>query len=403
MKKTIRDINFKGKGVLVRVDFNVPLKEGKVKDDNRIKEALPTINYLLENGAKVCLCSHLGKIDFKDPNKTPLDMAKNDMKFVAPKVEELLGRKVIYVDEVYGSKVDEAWANLKEGEVMLIQNTRYIKGETKNDVELAKELAKNKDVFVMDAFGSAHRSHSSTYGVAEVLKSEGKETALGFLMEKEVNSLSKCVEANEHPYIAVLGGAKVSDKIKVIESLLEKVDKIIIGGAMAYTFLASQGVNIGNSRVETDQLDFAASCLEKANGKIVLPVDHVCANDFENPSEIRLCKGNIDEGFMGLDIGSETIELYKEVLNDAKVIFWNGPMGVFEDTRFATGTKSVCAHIASLNNAFSVIGGGDSAAASKEFGYKDDFSHVSTGGGASLEMIENNGKLPGIEIIEDKE
>ena len=403
MKKTIRDINFKGKGVLVRVDFNVPLKEGKVKDDNRIKEALPTINYLLENGAKVCLCSHLGKIDFKDPNKTPLDMAKNDMKFVAPKVEELLGRKVIYVDEVYGSKVDEAWANLKEGEVMLIQNTRYIKGETKNDVELAKELAKNKDVFVMDAFGSAHRSHSSTYGVAEVLKSEGKETALGFLMEKEVNSLSKCVEANEHPYIAVLGGAKVSDKIKVIESLLEKVDKIIIGGAMAYTFLASQGVNIGNSRVETDQLDFAASCLEKANGKIVLPVDHVCANDFENPSEIRLCKGNIDEGFMGLDIGPETIELYKEVLNDAKVIFWNGPMGVFEDTRFATGTKSVCAHIASLNNAFSVIGGGDSAAASKEFGYKDDFSHVSTGGGASLEMIENNGKLPGIEIIEDKE
>lgn len=403
MKKTIRDINFKGKGVLVRVDFNVPLKEGKVKDDNRIKEALPTINYLLENGAKVCLCSHLGKIDFKDPNKTPLDMAKNDMKFVAPKVEELLGRKVVYVDEVYGSKVDEAWANLKEGEVMLIQNTRYIKGETKNDVELAKELAKNKDVFVMDAFGSAHRSHSSTYGVAEVLKSEGKETALGFLMEKEVNSLSKCVEANEHPYIAVLGGAKVSDKIKVIESLLEKVDKIIIGGAMAYTFLASQGVNIGNSRVETDQLDFAASCLEKANGKIVLPVDHVCANDFENPSEIRLCKGNIDEGFMGLDIGPETIELYKEVLNDAKVIFWNGPMGVFEDTRFATGTKSVCAHIASLNNAFSVIGGGDSAAASKEFGYKDDFSHVSTGGGASLEMIENNGKLPGIEIIEDKE
>ena len=403
MKKTVKDINFNGKGVLVRVDFNVPLKDGKVKDDNRIKEALPTINYLLDNGAKVCLCSHLGKIDFKDPNKTPLDMAKNDMKFVVSRLEELLGKKVTYVDEVYGSKVDEAWSNLQQGEVMLIQNTRYIKGETKNDPELAKELAKNKDVFVMDAFGSAHRSHSSTYGVAEILKNEGKETALGFLMEKEVNSLSKCVEANEHPYVAVLGGAKVSDKIKVIEALLEKVDKIIIGGAMAYTFLASQGVNIGNSRVESDQLDFASSCLEKANGKIVLPVDHVCANDFENPSEIRLCQEGIDEGFMGLDIGPETIELYKEVLNDAKVIFWNGPMGVFEDTRFATGTKSVCAHIASLNDAFSVIGGGDSAAASKEFGYKDDFSHVSTGGGASLEMIENNGKLPGIEIIEDKE
>lgn len=402
MKKTIKDINFNGKGVLVRVDFNVPLKDGVVKDDNRIKEALPTINYLLDNGAKVCLCSHLGKIDFKDPNKTPLDMAKNDMKFVVDKLEELLGKSVCYVDEVYGSKVDEAWANLKVGEVMLIQNTRYVKGETKNDAELAKELAKGKDVFVMDAFGSAHRSHSSTYGVAEVLKQEGKETALGFLMEKEVESLSKCVEANEHPYVAVLGGAKVSDKIKVIESLLEKVDKIIIGGAMAYTFLASQGLSIGNSRVESDQLDFAKSCLEKANGKIVLPVDHVCADDFANPSEIKCCEGAIDEGFMGLDIGPKTVELYKSVLDGAKVIFWNGPMGVFEDTRFANGTKSVCAHIASLKNAFSVIGGGDSAAASKEFGYKDDFSHVSTGGGASLEMIENNGVLPGIEIIEDK-
>lgn len=402
MKKTIKDIDFKGKGVLVRVDFNVPLKEGKVKDDNRIRQALPTINYLLDNGAKVCLCSHLGKIDFKDPNKTPLDMAKNDMKFVVPKLEELLGKPVCYIDEVYGSKVDEAWNNLKEGEVMLIQNTRYIKGETKNDFELAKELAKNKDVFVMDAFGSAHRSHSSTYGVAEILKNEGKETALGFLMEKEVESLSKCVEANEHPYIAVLGGAKVSDKIKVIEALLEKVDKIIIGGAMAYTFLASKGVNIGKSRVESEQLDFAKNCLEKADGKIVLPLDHVCADDFENPSEIKLCEGFIDDEFMGLDIGPKTIELYKEVLNDAKVIFWNGPMGVFEDSRFANGTKSVCAHIASLKDSFSVIGGGDSAAASKEFGYSDDFSHVSTGGGASLEMIENNGVLPGIEIIEDK-
>jgi phosphoglycerate kinase len=402
MKKTIKDIDFNGKRVLVRVDFNVPLKDGVVKDDNRIKEALPTINYLLDNNAKVCLCSHLGKIDFKDEEKTIQDKAKNDMKFIVSKLEELLGKHVYYVDEVYGSKVDETWKNLKFGEVMLIQNTRYIKGETKDDLELAKELAKDKDVFVMDAFGSAHRSHSSTYGVAKILKDEGKETALGFLMEKEVNSLSKCVEAKEHPYVAVLGGAKVSDKIKVIESLLEKVDKIIIGGAMAYTFLASEGVSIGSSRVETDQLDFAKSCLEKANGKIVLPLDHVCANDFDNPSEIKLCTGKIDEGFMGLDIGPKTIELYKSVLKDAKIIFWNGPMGVFEDSRFANGTKSICAYIASLKNAFSVIGGGDSAAASKEFGYKDEFSHVSTGGGASLEMIENNGILPGIEVIEDK-
>lgn len=402
MKKTIKDIDFKGKRVLVRVDFNVPLKDGKVKDDNRIKQALPTINYLLDNGAKVCLCSHLGKIDFKDETKTPLDKAKNDMKFVASKVEELLKRPLVYVDEVYGEKVDEAFKNLKEGEVMLIQNTRYIKGETKNDMELAKELAKDKDVFVMDAFGSAHRSHSSTYGVAEILKNEGKETALGFLMEKEVESLSKCVEASDHPYIAVLGGAKVSDKIKVIEALLEKVDKIIIGGAMAYTFLASKGINVGNSRVEKDQLDFAASCLEKAKGKIILPIDHICSDDFENPNEIKLCKESIDDGFMGLDIGPETIELYKTILNDAKIIFWNGPMGVFEDSRFETGTKSICAHIASLKNTFSVIGGGDSAAASKQFGYSQEFSHVSTGGGASLEMIENNGILPGIEVIEDK-
>ena len=402
MKKTIKDINFEGKGVLVRVDFNVPLKDGEVKDDNRIREALPTIKYLIENGAKVCLCSHLGKIDFKDAEKTPKDMAKNDMKFVAPKVEELLGQHVYYVDEVYGSKVEETWASLKAGEVMLIQNTRYIKGETKNDESLAKELAKGKDVFVMDAFGSAHRSHSSTYGVAEVLKAEGKETALGFLMEKEVESLSKCVEANEHPYVAVLGGAKVSDKIKVIEALLEKVDKIIIGGAMAYTFLKANGVEVGNSRVELDQLDFAKLCLEKANGKIVLPLDHVVADDFESPNVIKPSDINIDEGFMGLDIGDKTIELYKNELSDAKVVFWNGPMGVFEDSRYEKGTRSICEYLASLDDAFTVIGGGDSASASKQFNCKDKFSHVSTGGGASLEMIENNGVLPGIEIIEDK-
>ena len=402
MKKTIKDINFDGKGVLVRVDFNVPLKDGKVKDDNRIKEALPTINYLLDNGAKVCLCSHLGKIDFKDGEKTKLDMAKNDMKFVAPRVEELLNRKVYYVDEVYGNNVDETWANLKSGEVMLIQNTRYIKGETKNDMDLAKELAKNKDVFVMDAFGSAHREHSSTYGVASLLKEEGKETALGFLMEKEVVALSKCVEGKERPYIAVLGGAKVSDKIKVIDSLLEKVDKILIGGAMAYTFLASEGLSVANSRVEKEQLDYARECLKKANGKIVLPLDHVCADDFENPSEIRLCVADIDEGFMGLDIGPQTIELYKSILKESKVVFWNGPMGVFEDSRFANGTRSICEYLASLQETFTVIGGGDSAAASKEFNCKELFSHVSTGGGASLEMIENNGILPGIEIIEDK-
>jgi len=402
MKKTIKDIELNGKKVLVRVDFNVPLKDGVVKDDNRVKEAIPTIKYLVEQGAKVVLCSHLGKVDHKDPVKCEENKKKNDMKFVVPALENLLGQKVYYVDEVYGEKVDTTLSSLKNGEVMLLQNTRYEKGESKNDEKLSKNMAKNIDVFVMDAFGSAHRAHSSTYGVAELLNKEGKETAIGFLMEKEINALTKCVEAKEHPYVAVLGGAKVSDKIKVIEGLLDKADKIIIGGAMAYTFLKAKGVEVGNSLVEEEQIDFAKSCLKKGKNKIILPIDHIISFDIESDENIPTINENIPELFLGFDIGPKTRAYFDSELANAKIVFWNGPMGVFEKECYSQGTKKVCESIANLENAFSVIGGGDSASAAKQLGFKEKFSHVSTGGGASLEMIENNGKLPGIEIIQDK-
>ena len=402
MKKTIKDVKFKGKKVLVRVDFNVPLKEGVVKDDNRVREAIPTIKYLVDRGAKVVLCSHLGKVDHKDPVKCEENKKKNDMKYVVSTLEELLGQKVLYVDEVVGSKVDKALAELEEGEVMLLQNTRYEKGESKNDPELAKEMAKNIDVFVMDAFGSAHRAHVSTYGVPELLNKEGKETVIGFLMEKEIEALTKCVEAKEHPYVAVLGGAKVSDKIKVIEGLLDKADKIIIGGAMAYTFLKAKGVEVGKSLVEDEQLDFARKCMEKGKDKIILPVDHIVSYDFVGDEYVASINENIPDMFFGLDIGPKTINYFDTEIANAKVVFWNGPMGMFEVPSFAEGTKKVCESIANLEDAFSVIGGGDSASAAKQLGYKDKFSHVSTGGGASLEMIENDGSLPGIDIIQDK-
>ena len=402
MKNTIRDINLEGKNVLVRVDFNVPLKDGVVKDDNRVREAIPTIKYLIGQGAKVVLCSHLGKVDHKDPEKCEADKKKNDMKFVVPTLEELLGQKVYYVDEVYGDKVSETLHNLNNGEVMLLQNTRYEKGESKNDPELARNMAKDIDVFVMDAFGSAHRAHASTYGVPELLNEEGKETAIGFLMEKEIEALTKCVESKEHPYVAVLGGAKVSDKIKVIEGLLKKADKIIIGGAMAYTFLKAKGVEVGKSLVEDDQLEFAKKCLEEGKEKIILPVDHIVSFDFEGEESMPTINENIPDMFFGLDIGPKTRAYFDSELANAKIVFWNGPMGVFENPMFAEGTKKICESIAKLDGAFSVIGGGDSASAAKQLGFKDRFSHVSTGGGASLEMIENDGKLPGIDIIQDK-
>ena len=410
-KMTVTDLkNLQGKVVFVRVDFNVPLKNGVIDDDNRIVAALPTINYLREQGARVVLFSHLGKVDHKDPEKCAANKAKNDMKFVAPRLAELLNDEVVYIPETRGEALTEAVKSLGDGKVLLMQNTRYEKGESKNDPELAAYWASLADAFVMDAFGSAHRAHSSTYGVPEILNSQGKPTALGFLMEKEVVGLNRCVNVtdDDRPFVAILGGAKVSDKILVVEKLLEKADKVLIGGAITCTFLKALGKPVGKSRYEADQLDFALKCVEiaKAKNKLVLPIDHVVADDFAMPLDVRVTAGvDIEDGFERLDIGPRTREYYRDVLANAKTVFWNGPMGVFENPLFAEGTEEICKILTDLTKekgAFTVIGGGDSASAAAQMGYKEGFSHVSTGGGASLELIQNEGHLPGIDVIADK-
>jgi len=398
---TVKDLNgIEGKRVIVRVDFNVPQKGGVISDDNRIVAALPTIKELLAKNAKVILMSHLGKVKHKEaPEVVEEQKAKNNMAPVAVRLGELLGMNVKFSAATRGEELASAVAGLKAGEVLLMQNTRYEKGEEKNDPELSKEWAALGDAYVMDAFGSAHRAHASTYGIPEILKAEGKPVAIGYLVEKEVVSLERVVNvpAENHPYIAILGGFKVSDKIKVIESLLKKCDKVIIGGAMAYTFAAALGKKIGNSPCEVDQFDYAKKMYE--TGKILLPVDAVVANDFENPTDIRIIEGDMPEGFQGMDIGPKTREIYAAEIAKAKTVFWNGPMGVFEREEFTAGTVAVCKACAELKGAFTVIGGGDSASAAKKLGFKDKFSHVSTGGGASLEMIENDGHLPGIDVI----
>ena len=398
---TIEKMNiFEGMKLLVRVDFNVPLKGSEVRDDNRVVAALPTIKYLLSKGAALVLMSHLGKIKWGKATDEEIEQqkAKNNMEFVFPVLaKHLQGVNVKFCGATRGEELAKAVASLKAGEVLLVQNTRYEKGESKNNPELSAEWAGLVDGFVMDAFGSAHRAHASTYGVPEVLKNAGKPVALGYLMEKEVSNLGACVKGDVHPYLAILGGFKVSDKIKVIDSLLKKCDKILIGGAMAYTFKKALGEQIGTSPCEEDQLDYARKCYE--SGKILLPVDSVVANDFDNPTEVKTVEGDIPEGFEGLDIGPKTREIYAAEIAKAKLIFWNGPAGVFEKEAYQAGTKAICQAITENKGAFSVIGGGDSAAAAKEFGYASKFSHVSTGGGASLEMIENDGHLPGIDII----
>ena len=398
----VRDLNVKGLTVLVRCDFNVPFVNGVISDDNRIVAALPTIKELLAKGAKVVLMSHLGKINYKKtPEEIEAAKKKNTLAPVAKRLAELLNKEVAFSNATRGEELKNAVAALNEGDVLLVQNTRYEKGESKNDPELAREWASLCDAFVMDAFGSAHRAHASTYGVPEILKAEGKQTAIGFLVEKEVVSLKRAVVVEEsgRPYVAILGGFKVSDKIKVINSLVKKCDKVIIGGAMAYTFLKALGKDIGNSPCEVEQLDYAREMYE--TGKVLLPVDVMVADDFANPQDIRVVSvDEIPEAYEGMDIGPKTIELYKNEICSAKTVFWNGPMGVFEKEQFQAGTKAVCEACAAIkDSAFTVIGGGDSASACKQFGYKDEFSHVSTGGGASLEMIENDGHLPGIDVI----
>ena len=406
---TVKEMNgLQGKRVIVRVDFNVPLKDGNIRDDNRIVAALPTIKELIAKGARVVLMSHLGKVKHKlaqeDPEKFAKQIKDGNLAPVAVRLGELLNQPVVFVKETRGEELTNAVNALKNGEVLLMQNTRYEKGEEKNDPELAKIWAALGDAFVMDAFGSAHRAHASTYGIPEILKAEGKPVAVGYLVEKEVANLTRCVDVKDEdrPYVAILGGLKVSDKIKVIESLLKKCDKILIGGAMAFTFLRALGHKTGNSPVEEDQLEYAKNCYVKANGKIVLPVDSVVGDAFD-PAERTTVetveKGEIPDGFQGLDIGPKTRELFAAEIAKAKMIFWNGPSGVFEQEEFQKGTLAICEAIAKNSAAFTVCGGGDSAAAVKQFGYKEKFSRVSTGGGASLEMIENDGHLPGIDVL----
>ena len=402
---TVKELNAKGLRVIVRVDFNVPLKGGEIRDDNRIVAALPTIKELIAKGARVILMSHLGKVKHKEaPEVVEEQKKKNNMAPVAQRLSELLGQEVIFVPVTRGEELEKAAAALKDGQVLLMQNTRYEKGEEKNDPELAKIWASLGDAFVMDAFGSAHRAHASTHGIPSLLKEQGKPVAVGYLVEKEVANLTRCVDVkdSDRPYVAILGGLKVSDKIKVIDSLLGKCDKILIGGAMAFTFSKALGHPTGDSPVEDDQLEYARNCFKKAAGRIVLPVDTVIGDAFD-PAERKTVQvlENVDvpEGFQGLDIGPKTRELFAQEISKAKMLFWNGPMGVFEQEEFQKGTLAVCEAASKLQGAFTVCGGGDSAAAIKQFGYASKFSHVSTGGGASLEMIENDGHLPGIDVL----
>ena len=398
-KKTIRDIEVAGKTVLVRVDFNVPRSKetGEITNDNRIVAALPTIKYLLEQSPKaIVLFSHLGKV------KTEEDKAKNNLECVAVRLQELLPEvKVSFCPVTRGEELENAVNALADGEIVLMQNTRYEKGESKNDPALSAEWASLCDAFVMDAFGSAHRAHASTFGVPEILNKEGKQTAIGFLVEKEINYIGKAVSNPERPMVAILGGAKVSDKTLVIENLLKIADKVIVGGGMCYTFAKAQGHSIGNSLVEDDRIDVAKDILAKAGDKLILPVDSVINTAFAAEGDIKVCGEDVPDGYMGLDIGPKSVENIKAALAGAKTVVWNGPMGVFEMEPFAKGTIAVCEALAGLEGANTIIGGGDSAAAVMQLGYADKVSHISTGGGASLEYMEGK-VLPGIAAIDDK-
>lgn len=391
-KKSIEDINVSGKKVLVRCDFNVPLEDGRITDDKRIVGALPTIKYLLEKKAKVILCSHMGRPKGEFNKKYTLAP-------VAKRLSELLGINVTLASDVIGEDAVSKAGALKDGEVLLLENVRFQKEEEKNDPEFAKKLASLAEIYVNDAFGTAHRAHASTAGVAKYLPA-----VCGYLIQKEIDVMGKALSNPKRPFVAILGGAKVSDKIGVINNLIEKVDVLIVGGGMAYTFAKAKGGNIGKSLCETDKLDMAKELLDKAEKKgvkFLLPVDTVCAEEFKNEAKQAVFDTKeIPEDYMGLDIGPKSIKLFSDALNGAGTVVWNGPMGVFEFDNFAKGTKAVAQAVAE-SGAISIIGGGDSAAAVQKFGFADKITHISTGGGASLEFLEGL-VLPGIACLNDK-
>ncbi|CDO03201.1 Phosphoglycerate kinase [Oceanobacillus picturae] len=391
-KKTLQDIDVKGKKVFCRVDFNVPMKDGEVTDDTRIKAALPTIQYLSEQGATVILASHLGRPKGEAVEELRLDP-------VAKRLSDLLGKEVVKTDEVYGSEVNEALSRLSDGDILLLENVRFEVGEEKNDEQLAQAFADMADIYVNDAFGAAHRAHASTAGVAEKLPA-----VAGKLLEKEIAVLGKALENPERPFTAIIGGAKVKDKINVIDNLLEKVDNLIVGGGLAYTFIKAQGHEIGKSLLEEDKLDLAKEFMQKAKDNdvnFVLPVDVVVADDFSEEANTKIVDiEEIPADWEALDIGPKTREKYSQIVADSKLVIWNGPMGVFELNVFAGGTKAVAESLANTEG-YTVIGGGDSAAAVEKFDYAEDMDHVSTGGGASLEFMEGKA-LPGVEALNDK-
>jgi len=398
-KVTVDDINVKGKRVLVRCDFNVPLKEGVITNDNRIVAALPTIKKLIADGGKLILCSHLGK-----PKNGPED--KFSLSPVAVRLSELLGKEVVFAkdDEVVGENAKKAVAAMNDGDVVLLENTRFRKEETKNIETFSKDLASITDVFVMDAFGSAHRAHCSTAGVTDYVK----DTAVGYLMQKEIQYLGNAVEVPERPFVAILGGAKVADKLNVISNLIEKCDTLIIGGGMAYTFLKAKGYEVGTSLVDDEKIDYCKDMLKKAeeNGKkLLLPIDTVVASAFPDPIDAEIsvetmASDNLPADKMGLDIGEKTQALFADACKTAKTVVWNGPMGVFENPTLAKGTIAVAKALAETD-ATTIIGGGDSAAAVMQLGFADKMSHISTGGGASLEYLEGK-VLPGVAVIAEK-
>lgn len=393
-KKTIKDIDVNGKKVLVRCDFNVPQDKetGKITDNRRIKGALPTIQYLIDNNAKVILCSHLGRPKGEVNEKYSL-------KIVAVELSNLLGKEVKLAKDIVGESAKELVANMKDGDIVLLENVRFDAREEKNDKEFSKELASLADIYVNDAFGTAHRAHSTTAGVAEFLPAVS-----GFLIEKEIKFLGDALQNPERPFVAILGGAKVSDKIAVIENLIEKVDKLLIGGGMAFTFLKAGGHKIGKSICEEDKLDLARELLEKAKQKgveIVLPIDSNITTEYSNDTENQIVHSqDIPDGWEGLDIGPDTISKFKEILKDAKTVMWNGPLGVCEFSKYEVGTKEIATELGNIN-AVTIIGGGDSAAAIEKLGLADKMTHISTGGGASLEFLEGK-ELPGVAAANDK-